>query len=287
MARPLAELLPGLCKINKTPMLCHPLITRKTGLQSVTSLKTGFGGKPALLNNSGYVYGWSPALFSPARVVTAPGQHRIHSSWGYLLVELKDRTRSPGDVYFEKKKVLQTQKVLSGRAEHTPDHASESAVLVVACPLNCFLGVSWRMVEKYQKDEDKYAFLGYVEAGAQAVVKGDNKHCFLLPHPQLQKPQSHISVGPNTNCSVLAWLQGATRAQVDNRQVPLGISAVDLLECAEFSKSFSQPAFALKASWKRDSFSEFGVDTQPEHLVGRQCLQLWTVILSDGPCTRF
>lgn len=31
------------------------------------------------------------------------------SSWGYLLVELKDQTWSPGDVYFEKKKIIQTE----------------------------------------------------------------------------------------------------------------------------------------------------------------------------------
>lgn len=47
---------------------------------------------------------------------------------------------------------------------------------------------------------------------------------------------------------------------------------LDLLERAEFSKSISQPAFALKASWKLARFSELGVDTQTEHQAGRQCL---------------
>lgn len=51
----------------------------------------------------------------------------------------------------------------------------------------------------------------------------------------------------------------------------------DLLECAEFSKSFSQPAFALRVSWKLVSFSELGVDTQTEHQVGRH-----NAVRSDG-----
>lgn len=38
------------------------------------------------------------------------------------------------------------------------------------------------------------------------------------------------------------------------------LDLLDLLECAEFSESFSQPAFALKASWKLDSvFQNLGL----------------------------